>query len=107
MPGGNQRYPGKLCVEPRHTQTHTHTHTHTQTHTCIQFIHYSRVYGPGLEYTLCEGRHDTHVYNVYTREEPVHRFALVSRPITTHVMLKLLLSTNEIFRQENPYALLL
>ena len=42
-----------------------------------------------------------------TREEPVHRFALVSRPIKTHVMLKLLLSTNQIFRQENPYALFL
>ena len=34
------------------------------------------------------------------REEPVHRFALISRPIKTHVMLKLLLSTNQIFRQE-------
>ena len=40
-------------------------------------------------------------------KSPVHRFALVSRPINTHVMLKLLLSTNHIFRQESPYALLL
>ena len=44
---------------------------------------------------------------LHTREERVHRFALISRPIKTHVILKLLLSTNQIFRQENPYALLL
>ena len=43
----------------------------------------------------------------FTREKPLHRFALDSRPIKTHVMLKLLLSTNQIFRQENHYALLL
>ena len=33
-------------------------------------------------------------------EKPVHRIALVFRPIKTHVMLKLLLSANRIFRQE-------
>ena len=35
-----------------------------------------------------------------TREEPVYGFALISRPIKTRRMLKLLFSTNQIFRQE-------
>ena len=53
----------------------------------------------------------TYVENKYyiyiTREEPAHGFVLDSRPIKSHVMLKPVLSTNQIFRQENPHALLL
>ena len=48
--------------------------------------------GLGLKLRLVMG-------SVRIREEPVRRFVLVSRPIKTHVVLKLLLTTKQIFRQ--------
>ena len=78
----------KLYVTHARTRTRTHVHTHARIpRACMPTTHYLT-------------RANAYASIAHTREEPVDRFALISRPIKTHVMLKFLPSINQIFRQE-------